>query len=93
MGLGSTALASGALRRLDHDRGLLEGDHQRLGRVILQQGGQKSGPGTVARPRHQLFTWRGVTPASRAKAAWATPARARRPANSAPESVRMVCSV
>jgi hypothetical protein len=32
--------------------------------------------GTAARPRHQLFTWRGVTPASRAKASWETLVRA-----------------
>ena len=29
---------------LEHDRGLLEGDHQRFGRLILQQGANKCGP-------------------------------------------------
>ena len=43
--------------------------------------------GTAARPRHHLFTWRGVTPASRAKAAWEKPARARSAVNVGPVSL------
>ena len=38
--------------------------------------------GAVARPRAQLLTCRGVTPVSRAKAAWLMSARARNAANS-----------
>ena len=38
--------------------------------------------GAAARPRAQLLTWRGVYPEMRAKAAWLTPARASRAANS-----------
>ena len=37
--------------------------------------------------RHQLLTWRAVVPVRRAKAAWLTPARASRAANSVPKSV------
>jgi len=45
VGLGSRACASGALRLLEDDDCLLEGDRQGFGRVLLQQGGQQAGPG------------------------------------------------
>src|SRR5208283_3763411 len=95
VGLGSSALASGALRLLDHDRRLLEGDHQGFWRLILEKCPNQSGPDRHRDPSLApvVHLAGGVTPTSRAKAAWATPAWARRATNSAPESVRMNRSV